>query len=43
MAKVSHSSPQKTRTNKSRKSILKALTLVKQNELLIKKLQQNAN
>ena len=43
MAKVSHSSPQKTRTNKSRKSILKTLTLVKQNELLIKKLQQNAN
>ena len=39
MAKVSHSSPQKTRTNKSRKSILKTLTLVKQNELLIKKLQ----
>jgi len=43
MAKVSHSSPQKTRNNKSRKSILKTLTLVKQNELLIKKLQQNAN
>ena len=39
MAKVSHSSPQKIRTNKSRKSILKTLTLVKQNELLIKKLQ----
>jgi hypothetical protein len=39
MAKVSHSSPQKTRTSKSRKSILKTLTLVKQNELLIKKLQ----
>ena len=39
MAKVSHSSPQKTRTNKSRKSILKTLTLVKQNELLLKKLQ----
>jgi hypothetical protein len=39
MAKVSHSSPQKTRTNKSRKSILKTLTLVKQNEQLIKKLQ----
>jgi len=39
MAKISHSSPQKTRTNKSRKSILKTLTLVKQNELLLKKLQ----
>ena len=39
MAKVSHSSPQKTRTNKSRKLILKTLTLVKQNELLLKKLQ----
>ena len=39
MAKVSHSSPQKTRTNKSRKSIVKTLTLVKQNELLLKKLQ----
>ncbi len=39
MAKVSHSSPQKTRTNKSRKSILKTLALVKQNELLLKKLK----
>ena len=39
MAKVSHSSPQKTRTSKSRKSVLKTYNLVKQNELILKKLQ----
>jgi hypothetical protein len=39
MANVTHSSPQKKRTNKSRKSVLKTLTLVKQNELLLKKLK----
>jgi hypothetical protein len=32
MAKVSHTSPQKTRTNKSRKSVLKTYNLVKQND-----------
>ena len=37
MAKVSHTSPQKTRTAKSRKSLLKTSKLVKQNELLLKK------
>ncbi len=37
MAKVSHTSPQKTRTSKSRKSLLKTSKLVKQNELLLKK------
>ena len=39
MAKVSHNSPQKTRTNKSRKSVLKTYNLVKQNEQILKKLQ----
>ncbi len=37
MANVTHSSPQKTRTPKSRKSLLKTSKLVKQNELLLKK------
>ena len=39
MAKVSHTSPQKTRTGKSRKSVLKTFKLIKQNELLLKKLK----
>ena len=39
MAKGTHTSPQRTRTNKSRKSVLKTFKLIKQNELLIKKLQ----
>jgi len=39
MAKVSHNSPQKTRTSKSRKSVLKTYNLIKQNELILKKLQ----
>ncbi len=39
MAKVSHTSPQKTRTAKSRKSVLKAFKLVKQNEELLKRLK----
>ncbi len=39
MANVTHTSPQKKRTNKSRKSVLKTLNLVKQNELLLKKLK----
>ena len=37
MAKVSHSSPQKTRTSKSRKAVLKTFNLIKQNESLLKK------
>ena len=39
MANVTDTSPQKKRTNKSRKSVLKTLNLVKQNELLLKKLK----
>ena len=39
MAKVSHTSPQKKRSDKSRKSVLKTLTLVKRNELILKKLK----
>ena len=39
MAKVSHNSPQKTRTGKSRKSSLKTFKLIKQNEELLKKLK----
>jgi hypothetical protein len=39
MARGNHTSPQRTKTNKSRKSTVKTLTLIKQNELLIKKLQ----
>lgn len=43
MARGNHTSPQRTRTNKSRKSTLKTLNLIKQNELVVKKLQQNVN
>jgi hypothetical protein len=39
MARGNHTSPQRTKTSKSRKSTIKTLTLIKQNELLIKKLQ----
>ena len=39
MAKVTHNSPQKTRTSKSRKSGVKIHKLVKQNELVLKKLK----
>ena len=39
MAKVSHTSPQKTRTSKRRKSSLKTFKLIKQNEELLKKLK----
>ena len=39
MARGNHTSPQRTKTNKSRKSVVKTLTLIKQNELLLKKLQ----
>ena len=43
MAKGKHSSPQRTDRNKRRKSQLKTLKLVKQNNIILKKLQQNAN
>lgn len=39
MAKISHTSPQREQKKKSRKSVLKAFNLIKQNELLIKKLK----
>lgn len=39
MARGNHTSPQRTRTNKSRKSTVKTLTLIKQNEAVIKSLQ----
>jgi hypothetical protein len=39
MARGNHTSPQRTKTNKSRKSTLKTLTLIKQNEELLKRLK----
>jgi len=39
MARGNHTSPQRTKTNKSRKSVVKTLTLIKQNELILRKLQ----
>jgi hypothetical protein len=39
MARGNHTSPQRTRTSKSRKSVLKTFNLIKQNELILKKLQ----
>ena len=36
MARGKHTSPQRTRTNKSRKSVLKTFNLIKQNELVLK-------
>lgn len=39
MARGNHTSPQRTKANKSRKSILKTFKLIKQNELLLKKLK----
>ena len=39
MARGNHTSPQRTRTNKSIKSVLKTFNLIKQNELILKKLQ----
>ena len=39
MAKVSHTSTQRTMIGKSRKSVLKTLNLIKQNEQILKKLQ----
>lgn len=39
MARGNHTSPQRTRTNKSRKSTVKTLTLIKQNESVLKKLK----
>lgn len=39
MARGKHNSPQRTRTNKSRKSVLKTTTLIKNNETVIKNLK----
>jgi hypothetical protein len=39
MARGNHTSPQRTKTNKSRKSTVKMLTLIKQNEQILKKVQ----
>ena len=39
MARGNHTSPQRTKTNKSRKSILKTANLIKHNELVLKKLK----
>jgi hypothetical protein len=39
MAKGNHSSPQRTRKYKARKSQLKTAKLIKQNDLLISKLK----
>lgn len=38
MARGNHSSPQRTKFSKRKKSIVKTAKLIKQNELLIKKL-----
>lgn len=37
MARGNHSSPQRTKTSKSRKSTVKTLNLIKQNEIILKK------
>ena len=37
MARGNHSSPQRTKFNKRKKSQVKTLTLIKQNELILKK------
>lgn len=39
MAKISHTSPQREQKKKSRKSVLKTLNLIKQNELVLKNLK----
>ena len=39
MARGKHNSPQRTRTYKSRKSVLKTTTLIKNNETVIKNLK----
>jgi hypothetical protein len=39
MARGNHTSPQRTKTNKSRKSTVKTINLIKQNELVLKKLK----
>jgi hypothetical protein len=39
MARGNHTSPQRTRTDKSRKSVLKTFNLIKQNEAVLKKLK----
>jgi hypothetical protein len=39
MARGTHSSPQRTKFSKRKKSIVKTAKLIKQNELILKKLQ----
>jgi hypothetical protein len=39
VARGNHSSPQRTKFNKRKKSIVKTAKIIKQNEALIKKLQ----
>jgi hypothetical protein len=39
MARGNHTSPQRTKRTKSRKSVLKTFNLIKQNELVLKKLK----
>lgn len=39
MARGNHSSPQRTKTGKSRKSVVKTFKLIKQNELILNKLK----
>jgi hypothetical protein len=39
MARGKHSSPQRTKTGKSRKSVVKTFKLIKQNELILNKLK----
>jgi hypothetical protein len=39
MARGNHTSPQRTKTGKSRKSAVKTFKLIKQNELILKKLK----
>ena len=39
MARGNHTSPQRTKRNKRRKSVVKTLKLLKQNELVLKNLK----
>ena len=39
MARGKHCSPQRTKTNKRRKSVLKTITLIKNNESVLKNLK----
>ena len=39
MARGNHTSPQRTKTGKSKKSVLKTFKLIKQNELVLRNLK----